>query len=379
MRAREFIIEAPLGHGGMFKYETNPRKDRVPKFLEKIIMQTPFTINTSAGEEEVVFDPDQYEEIARHLEQKSTKFKLRTMEDPPRLIPYNAIKKTTEFGGEGSFSRETQEQAQIADLSEKLEKLKAGQPFIKLIFGKGATVKDAVNAARFEKTPGRVKSDMTVVDENNMPVAYVSLKADNFKKWGGFQHLIGSYPIIKAWVDKIKEITGGVLGPKQSFGLHLTDDTIKNKIVFGKDFGKDFGVSNVNCVLIGNLSIVPAGKGVFKLTGDTVYANGDTPTGVYEPYLAVRFMTDRPDLGLENARAETNTKNETRKVQWLDNLTPTTPNVPKTPPAPVTTATIATQTIPGVAPVQDTSTPGIRNQTRTMQGSKEIMGQSQGV
>jgi hypothetical protein len=45
--------------------------------------------------------------------------------------------------------------------------------------------------------------------------------------------------------------------------------------------------------------------------------------------------------------------------------------------APVTTAT--TQTVPGVAPVQDTSTPGIRNQTRTMQGSKELMGQQQGV
>lgn len=354
MRSHEFIFEAPLGQG-VFKYETNPKKDRVPPFLEKIIMQQPFTVKTDSGqEEEVVFDPSQYDEIAQHLEQKSTKFKLRTLEDPPRLIPFGAIKKTAEFGGEGSFSRETQEQAQIAGLSEELEKLKAGQPYIKLIVGNGA-----VNAARFEKTPGRVKSDMTIINENNEPVAYVSLKADNFKKWGGFQHLIGLYPIIKTWVNKIKEITGGELGPKQSFGLHLTDNTIKNKIVFGKDFGKDFGVSNVNCVLIGNLSIVPAGEGVFKLTGDTVYANGQTPTGVYEPYLAVRYMTARPDLGLKNARAETNTKNETRKVQWLDDLT-----APVTPPAPE---------VP--APVQDTSTPGIRNQTRTMQGSKETMGQ----
>jgi len=361
MRSREFIFEVPLGHGGMFKYENNPKKDRVPKFLEKIKMQSPFTISTAAGEEEVVFDPSQYDEIAQHLAQKSTKFKLRTMEKPPRIIPYSAIKKTAEFGGEGSFSRETQEQAQIADLSEKLENLKAGQPYIRLIVGQGSTVNDAVNAARFEKTPGRVKSDMTIINENTEPVAYVSLKADNFKKWGGFQHLIGLYPIIKNWVNKIKEITGGELGPKQSFGLHLTDNTIKNKIVFGKDFGKDFGVSNVNCVLIGNLSIVPAGEGVFKLTGDTVYVNGQTPTGVYEPYLAVRYMTARPDLGLKNARAETNTKNETRKVQWLDDLT-----APVTPPAPEVT-------VP--APVQDTSTPGIRNQTRTMQGSKETMGQ----
>lgn len=355
MRSREFIFEVPLGHGGMFKYETNPRKDRVPKFLEKIKMQTPFTISTAAGEEEVVFDPSQYDEIAQHLAQKSTKFKLRTMEKPPRLIPFGAIKKTAEFGGEGSFSRETLEQAQIAGLSEELEKLKAGQPYIKLIVGAGASV----NAARFEKTPGRVKSDMTIINENNEPVAYVSLKADNFKKWGGFQHLIGLYPVIKTWVDKIKEITGGELGPKQSFGLHLTDNTIKNKIVFGKDFGKDFGVSNVNCVLIGNLSIVPAGEGVFKLTGSTVYINGQTPTGVYEPYLAVRYMTARPDLGLKNARAETNTKNETRKVQWLDNLT-----------APVPAPAAAPVPAPVAAPVPA----GIQNQTKQI-GAKIPMGQ----
>ena len=338
MRAREFLDEAPLGHGGMFKYETNPKKDRVPIFLKKITMKTPFTINTVAGEEEVIFDPSQYEEIAQHLEQKSTKFKLRTMEVPPRLIPFNAIKKTAEFGGEGSFSRETLEQAQIARLSEELEKLKADQPFINLEVNK-----EIVHAARFEKTPGRVKSDMTIVDETNQPVAYISLKADNFKKWGGFQHLISSYPIIKAWINKIKEITGGVFGPRNSFGLHLTDDTIKNKIVFGKDFGKDFGVSNVNCVLIGNLSIVPTGNGMFKLTGDTVYNNGDTPTGVYEPYLAVRYMTARPDLGFKNARAETNTKNETRKVQWLDDLTAPDPQ-PTQPEQPPVPASIQNQT-----------------------------------
>jgi len=369
MRAREFLPETYLTNKEMFKYKDHPNRDRVPIFLDKIIMQTPFTIKTAAGEEKVIFDPTQYDEIAQNLEQNNTNFQLKTIEEPPRFISFGKIKKTKEFGGEGSFSRERKEQAQIAGLSEELEKLKAGQPFIKLIVGKGSIV----NAARFEKTPGRVKSDMTVVNENNEPVAYVSLKADNFKKWGGFTHLVGSYPTIKAWVDKIKEITGGELGPRESFGLHLNNNEIKNKIVFGKDFGQDVGVSNVNCVLVGKVSIAPAGSGVFKLNGDTVYDNGVTPTGIYEPYLTVRYMTGRPDLGLKNARAETNTKNETRKVKWLDDLTLSPPEAPPAPP--VTTATTTTtQSVPGAAPVQDTSTPGIRNQDRTMQGSKELMG-----
>ena len=343
MRAREFLSETYLTNKEMFKYENFPNRDRVPIFLGKIKMQTPFTISTAAGEEEVIIDPTQYDEIAQNLEQKNTNFQLRTIEKPPRFITFSKIKKTKEFGGEGAFSRETKEQAQIAGLSKDLEQLKTGQPFIKLIVGEGSTVGDAVNAARFEKTPGRVKSDMTIINENNEPVAYVSLKADNFKKWGGFQHLIELYPIIKTWVNKIKELTGGELSPRTSYGLHLTDDTIKNKIVFGKDFGKDFGVSNVNCVLIGNLSIVPTGNGMFKLTGDTVYNNGDTPTGVYEPYLAVRYMTARPDLGFKNARAETNTKNETRKVQWLDDLTAPDPQ-PTQPEQPPVPASIQNQT-----------------------------------
>lgn len=361
MRAKEFLNEAPLGQG-VFKYETNPRKDRVPTFLEKIITQSPFTVKTASGEEEVVFDPDQYDEIAQHLEQKSTKFKLRTMEDPPRLIPFGSIKKTKDFGGEETGSREKEERDQIADFSKELEKVKAGQSSITLIVGN-----TKVRAARFSKTPELIggknpKSDMTVYNENNEPVAWVSLKASNARKWGGFQHLIGTSTDIKSWIDKIKEITGGELSPGQSFGHHLTDDTVKNKIVFGKDFGKPkFGISNVNVVLMGKVSIDPLGNGVFKLNADNVYPNGITPTGIYEPYLAVRYANGRPDIGLKNARAETNTKNEKRKVQWLDDLSLPVQQLPQ----------------PEQEPVQQEPAPipaGIQNQDRTL-ANKIPMGQ----
>ena len=88
MRITELILEAPLGQG-LYKYEQNPKKDRVPTFLEKIITKQPFTIKVPNGQEEqVVFDPAQYEEIAQHLEQRSTKFKLKTLENPPRMIPF---------------------------------------------------------------------------------------------------------------------------------------------------------------------------------------------------------------------------------------------------------------------------------------------------
>jgi len=334
MRFNEFKLteKAPIGGPGLFKY-TNTPKDRVPIFLEKIMLGTPFELKDGR---EVVIDPDELDKVTAWIQtpapRKSLSLKLK---DSQEEIPFGSIIKTKEFGGEHAGSREGIEQGQIDGLSKELEKLKEGQPFIKLAFGR-----KIVHAAKFGKTVELVggkqpKSDMSVYDENGTAVAWVSLKGSNFKKWGGFQHLIPTSPEIQAWISKIKEITGGVLGPKQSFGHHIKDDVVKNKIVFGKDFGGPFGFSNVNAVLIGYATIKPAGQGVFKLGADTVFLNGKTPTGLYEPYLAVRFMTDRPDLGLKNARAETNTKNETRKVQWLDDLTVSAPVPAQPTPAPV--------------------------------------------
>lgn len=330
MRSREFIFEAPLGPG-LFKYEQNPRKDRVPTFLEKIIMQEPFTIKHSNGQEEkVVFDPEQYEEIAKNLEQKNTKFKLKTLENPPRLIPFGAIVKTKRFGGELAGQREKIEQGQIGDIAEQLEKAKAGKPYVMLKVGK-----KFVEAAGVIKTPelvgGRApKSDMSVIDPSGKAVAWVSLKGRPFR-WGGWNHL-SNLPEIAGWLQRIREETNGVFGPGQSYGLHISDD-IARRIIFGKDFptGKP-GISNVDSVLVGEVSVTPT-KGGFVLGAETEYKNGEVPTGQDAPYIVMRYMLGRPDIGFKNARAETNTKSETRKVKWLDN--PTTP-APKTKePAPV--------------------------------------------
>lgn len=355
MRAREFVItEAPIGQPGLFKYSDTP-KDRVPIFLEKIIDGTPFRLTDGR---DVVIDPAELDKVTAWMQSPSPRKPLALkLKDSDEYIPFGSIVKTKEFGGEKSGSREGIEQGQIDGLSKELEKLKAGKPFIKLIVGK-----TPVHAARVAKTSELIagrqpKSDMTVYDENDNPVAWVSLKGASFKKWGGFHHLVPTSPEIQAWIAKIKEITGGVLGPKQSFGHHIKDDLVKNKIVFGKDFGGPFGISNVNVVLVGYVTIKSSGKGSYKLSADTIFSNGETPTGVYEPYLTVRFMTARPDIGLKNARAETNTKNETRKVRWLDDLKLEPKAKPVVqPPAPAET------------------TPGIANLNKTLPASKIKMG-----
>jgi hypothetical protein len=310
MRAKEFLLEKKLSPADILKYPNSP-KDRLPTFLEKIIMKSPFTLSTG---EKVVIDPNEFERVASWFDgPRTTNLKMNTVDG--RSISFSALEKTKEFGGEQAGKRETVEQGQIEGIAQELEDAKAGRPSVPLAVGN-----TTVNAATVRKTPELIngrqpKSDMTVYDENDNPVAWVSLKDVKFR-WGGWNHMMHR-PEIAAWLARIKAIDGGVLQSKESYGLHASDD-IKNLIVFGKDFdsGK-FGISNVNAVLIGWTHIKKSGK-KYMLAADHIYPNGVTPTGAHEPYLVVRYMLGRSDVGLKNARAETNTKSETRNVKWLD-------------------------------------------------------------
>lgn len=318
MRIKELeLSEAPLGPG-LFKYEGTP-KARVPIVIQKIQSGSPFKVKTTQGVEDVVIDPAEAPKFDAWAKQTPRPpLKLRTAEQPPREIPFGSIIKTSEFGGEESGKRVAIEQLQIDGLAGELEaiKQKTGKASVALKVGKRV-----VQAASFGKTTelinGRApKSDMTIYDEAGHAVAWVSLKADNFAKYGGWNHLV-NLPEIQQWLAKIKAETNGVFQSGQAFGLHPSND-IKNLIVFGKNFySGQPGISNVDVVLAGYPKITKSGRN-YQLTAQQVFANGDTPTGDYEPYLVLRYMLDRPDLGFKNARAETNTKFEKRKVKFLD-------------------------------------------------------------
>ena len=349
MRAQEFLSEKKLSPADILKYPNSP-KDRLPTFLEKIIMKSPFTL---ANGKQVVIDPNEFERIADWFNgPRSTNLKMNTIDG--NLISFSALEKTKEFGGEEAGQREKTEQGQIEGIAQELEDAKNGQPYIELIVGNSK-----IHAARVSKTLELVngrqpKSDMTVYDENNNPVAWVSLKDTKFR-WGGWNHMMHR-PEIAAWIARIKAINGGVLQPKESYGLHTSDD-IKNMVVFGKDFNSGkFGISNVNAVLIGWTHIKKNGK-KYVLSANKIYPNGVTPTGEDEPYLVVRYMLGRPDVGLKNARAETNTKNETRNVKWLDSDQAVKSIVKhsKSPTPPVNQIAPVKQTVP--APAQQPSKP----------------------
>jgi len=316
MRFFEFaqldLLEAPLGVPGLFKYK-GTKKDRVPILLDKIKRQLPFQVKTKAGVQDVIIDPSEYEKVEAWLQNPTSKLSLKARDDE-RLIPFGAIIKTKEFGGEEAGSREKIEQGQLSYIQGQLEAIKKDAPYIELQVGSRV-----VNAASVMKTPelvgGRApKSDMSIIDENGKSVAWVSLKGRPFR-WGGWQHLIKE-PEIADWIARIKSITGNEFDPGQSYGLHISDK-IKTKIIYGKDFGSSPGISNVDCILIGEPKLEKAGNG-YKLTAGTIYLNGELPSAGDEPYIVLRYTNGRRDVGFNNARGETNTTSETRKVKWLD-------------------------------------------------------------
>lgn len=305
------LLEAPLGKG-LFKY-AGTKKDRVPILLKKIENKESFKIQTKSGIEDIVFDPTELAKVQQWINNPVGKLTIKSMDDD-RMIPFGSIIKTAEFGGEEAGSREKIEQGQIGDVSSQLEMAKEGNDYIMLQVGQ-----DIVQAASVAKTGelanGRQpKSDMTILDASGTAVAWISLKGRPFR-WGGWTHLSKDTEI-SAWVARIKRETGNELDAGQSYGLHISDE-LKQKIIYGKEFGGSYGISNVNAIMIGDLSLEKTEKG-YLLSAPTVYPNGLVPRGGDAPYLVIRYMKDRNDAGFKNARAETNTTSEGRKVKWLD-------------------------------------------------------------
>ena len=192
----------------------------------------------------------------------------------------------------------------------QLEDAKAGNPSINLTVGNRKVAAAAVEKERGSIGGRAPKSDMTVLDAEGNAVAWVSLKGEPFR-WGGWTHLM-QLPEIAEWLGRIKQVNNGVFESGMSFGLNVSDE-LANKIVFGKDFGGNPGISNVDLVLIGDVKIENN-----SLTASRSYSNGETPSGGDKPYLVLRYMQGRNDVGFKNVRAETNTASEGRKVKWIN-------------------------------------------------------------
>ena len=125
-------------------------------------------------------------------------------------------------------------------------------------------------------------------------------------------------PGFKNFLARVKSITGGTLEPEESFYFDIVDQTVQKKIIYGSDYGGNYGINNVNVVLKGDAKIVPDGK-VYRLSANEVYVNGEIPEPLKAPRAVIHYGKGRRG-GINNANIDTEPAGSKRRALPLNSF-----------------------------------------------------------
>lgn len=145
------------------------------------------------------------------------------------------------------------------------------------------------------------KADMVIKTQNSGDV-YISLKDDSFRQWSGVSDLKNDKEI-QDFYSKLH------LREFQNKSIHkvsrqVSETSLVNKSVYGKDYGNKFGPNNVNHIIIGKkISYDPVpGKDIFILKSNRIYDNGDVIIHNIFPHIQSSYDPERNDLGFKHTR-----------------------------------------------------------------------------
>lgn len=242
-------------------------------------------------------------------------------------IGINDLLKTHEFGGKGKGFGTRVEDEHLLLTRHELENIikeNNNQP-ITLIVG-GNVYK---NIMYVETQKGFPKADFNFLDLNKKPIVFISHKkagspasAKDFVRWSGYNHF-QNHPEVKLFLNNIKKHLENnqldSLQPKMSFAHQIKDINLIQGLVYGKDFGQEFGPDNVNIIIQGKLIFEKISDGIYNLKGEHFLLNGQIPKLDYYPYLSAHYRSDRRMFGIECLEAIAMTKHQiySRKNPYL--------------------------------------------------------------
>ena len=163
------------------------------------------------------------------------------------------------------------------------------------------------------------KADFNLINSANVPVVFISHKkaggkgpsSDDFIRWSGYT-MYANHPEVKAFNDALKKWLeeNNLEGlPNQTrFIAPIKDDELIQKLIYGPNYGKEYGPENVNIILQGKISLVPKGKDTYELEAEHVESPPSVPQGSYAPYLTAGYRGDREMFGIKNNEAIVMTK-----------------------------------------------------------------------
>ena len=185
------------------------------------------------------------------------------------------------------------------------------------------------NISKAENQPTNKKSDFNLINNEGTPVVFISHKAEGgaraFARWGGYQFAINNSEVENFISNISSKLTNNEFEKKYSFAQKISDSTLKNKIVFGKNLGGEFGPDNVQMVIQGKITLTPieGEDNIYILDGDMSWLGGNnpsTPTGDYEPVLEAHYRSDQNALGFKRCEAFAKTiaviPQKTIKFNW---------------------------------------------------------------
>jgi hypothetical protein len=214
------------------------------------------------------------------------------------------IVKTSDFGGKVKDFSTKHEMSALNELNTLIKQIleETNQKSINIKVGNDVyeNIVGAINQ------PGVPKSDFNLINIKGTPVVFISHKIEGgakaFARWGGYKFAINE-PDVKSFISNINnKLPNGEFERNDSFAQKINSKELKDKIVFGKNFGNAFGKNNVQIIIQGKVTLTLEDN-LYVLSGEKTWLNGQTPEGDYEPVLEAHYRSDQNALGFKHCEA----------------------------------------------------------------------------
>ena len=294
------------------------RGDKVLQFIND---KKPFTLK-NGNEILLDFINDDIQDIfvnRKYSELKSNQDIF--VDDNGKEYKLEDIVKTSDFGGKVKGFSTKHETSALNELNILIKQIleEINQKYINIKVGNNVyeNIVGAVNQ------PGVPKSDFNLINVEGNPVVFISHKvgddAKSFARWGGYRFAIKE-PDVESFISNINnKLPNGEFERNDSFAQKINSKELKDKIVFGKDFGNVFGKNNVQIIIQGKVTLTPEDN-LYTLSGEKTWLNGQTPEGDYEPVLEAHYRSDQNALGFKYCEAFAKTisiiPQKTIKFNW---------------------------------------------------------------
>jgi hypothetical protein len=232
-----------------------------------------------------------------HITTKSKKeiriiFKKKNGLDDSNYQCWNENLKNTIDAKKLKKPNDINEQKVLSEVNAKIAHYGKGNPINLKI--KNKTYKNIIG---FIPGPHMKKADFVGVTNEGKEICFISYKAgsgaDDFQQYSGITErsgLFGVPEIAKFRKDIVEKLSKEPLTSSVSYYRPINDINLKNKAIFGSQYGKKIGVDNVAFLAQGVPSLTEVIKGTVQLSFPVLIRAGNVSTlpEEYQPILGVR-------------------------------------------------------------------------------------------